>query len=64
MTDRVISELKRIGIDYQFVLRLAKGKSDPEAYEPAGRLLSKVIERAWREETSPESMSTRDQTDD
>jgi len=53
MPDPVIKELKKIGVTHEFILKLAQGKADPEAYEPAGRLLSKVIAKVWEEEPAP-----------
>ena len=47
----VITELKRIGVSREFILKLAQGKADQDAYEPAGRLLSKVIAKVWEEES-------------
>ena len=50
MSDTVIRELKKIGITHDFIRKLAQGKADPEAYEPAGRLLAKVIAKVWQRE--------------
>ncbi len=54
MKTTVIRELKKIGITHDFIVKLAQGKADPEAYEPAGRLLSKVIAKVWGVEVESE----------
>jgi len=48
MRTTVIRELKKIGITHEFIRKLAQGKANQDAYEPAGRLLAKVIAKVWK----------------